>query len=206
MSMLMKLCLSLLFCFVGAAAANATSLTLDNCDGGCNGADVTLDVTNNNNGTFTVLYTFDTTEYNGPGDYLVQVGFKTIQGYTDADLVSVSHGSVSDWSLAVTAPVTSNGSPCTAGGDGTDKVCIYALDNLLSANADQIYVFEFLVTGGTEMDDDDWHFGGQWGDTSPARGQILSDEKGAPPIPEPSAALLFGIGVVTVGRSLRRRA
>ena len=206
MSMLTKLCLSLLVSLVGAVAANATLLTLDDCDGGCNGADVTLNVMNNGDGTFTVLYSFDTTDYNGPGDNLIQVGFKAIQGYTDADLVSVSHGSVSDWSLAVTAPINSNGSPCSAGGNGTDKVCIYALDNLLSANADQTYVFEFLITGGSEMDDDDWHFGGQWGDTSPDRGQILSDEKDAPPIPEPSAALLFGIGVVTVGRSLRRRA
>ncbi len=105
-------------------------------------------------------------------------------------------------------PVNSDGSPCTSnGGSNTDKICIYAKSNLLSAKSGRVYKFEFLVTGGSVLSEDEWHFGGQWGNTSPAKGQIISGSNGGTPaVPEPSAALLFAVGAVTVGRSLRRRA
>lgn len=203
MSTSIKLGLSFLFCLAWAAAAQATSLTLDNCPGGCEGADLTLDVTNQGNGTFKVLYSFDTTGYEDSiATSLVQVGFKVIKDYTSATLVSAPNGTT-NWSSPLEAPVTSNGSPCSVGGNGTDKVCIYAKNNLLDVTTDGVYTFEFLVVGGTEMDTSEWHFGGQWGDRLVSRGKIISD--GAPAIPEPSAALLFGVGAVTVGRSLRRR-
>jgi hypothetical protein len=138
------------WCRLGGRRAAVTSLTLDNCDGGCAGADLTIDVTDNLDGTYTVLYTIDTTDYVGPRDYLVQVGFKVIQGYTDVDLVSAPNG-LANWSEALTAPVSSDGTPCSGGGDNTDKVCIYAKSNPLSAKVDAVYG-SVLVVGGSIMD------------------------------------------------------
>jgi hypothetical protein len=209
MPRLFKLLLPLLVSLCWAGASQAAPVTLEDCDlnnYGCKGAELTLDVTDNLNGTYTVLYTIDTTDYNGPKNYLIQVGFKVIKDVTNQELVAVSHGSTTDWSKALLAPVNSDGTPCTTkNGDGTDMVCTYAVSNLLSAKSDQVYTFQFLVTGGSILHESQWHFGGQWGNTSPDKGMIISGSNGSAPIPEPSAALLFAVGAVTVGRSLRRR-
>jgi hypothetical protein len=204
MSRLISFSLSLLFCLVLAAASQAvTSLTLTNCDAdGCNGADLTLAV--EQQGTdWKVTYTFDTTGYDDVKSSLVQVGFKVVQGWSTAELLSAPNG-VGNWSDVMEAPVNSNGSPCGSGGNATDKVCIFAKNNLLNVTTNGNYVFEFKLTGGSLMPTSDWHFGGQWGDSLISRGSIISVDAAA--VPEPSAALLFAIGAVTVGRSLRRRA
>src|SRR5512134_983839 len=130
MSKLSMLLVSLLAALAWAAAAQAAPVTLEDCDlldYGCKGAELSLDVTDNLNGTYTVLYTFDTTDYVGPKNALIQVGFMVVKDVTAQQLQSVSHGSTTDWSLALLAPVNSDGTPCTAkSGENTDMVCIYA--------------------------------------------------------------------------------
>jgi hypothetical protein len=207
MSKLMKLCLSVSVFVLWAAASQAvTSLTLDNCTG-CKGSDLTLAVTDNGDGTFKVDYTFDTTGYNDQFIGLSQIGFKTITGWTDADLISAP-GGVGNWSDVFEAPVNSNGSPCSVGGDSTDKICIFAENSIADVRPNGTYTWSFKITGGTILPTSDWHFGGQWcNTTTDCRGQIISiGESSTTPVPEPTAALLFAVGTLTVGQSLRRPA
>jgi hypothetical protein len=208
MSKLMKLYLSLSVFVLWAAASHAvtnTSLTLDNC-AGCKGSDLTLSVDDNGDGTFTVKYTFDTTGYNDQFIGLSQVGFKVITGWTDADLISAP-GGLGNWSDVFEAPVTSSGSPCSVGGDSTDKICIYAKNSIFDVRPNGTYTWEFTITGGTLLPTSDWHFGGQWCDTTTdCNGQIISTGASSTPVPEPTAALLFGAGTLVVGHSLRRPA
>lgn len=206
MSRLTKLSLSLLFCLGWAAAAQAvTSLTLDNCTG-CKGSDLTLAVTDNGDGTFKVDYTFDTTGYNDQFIGLSQIGFKTITGWTDAELDSAP-GGVGNWSDVFEAPVASGGSPCSVGGDSTDKICIFAENSIADVRPNGQYTWSFTITGGTLLPTSEWHFGGQWCDTTTdCNGRIISLPKSSTPVPEPSAALLFAVGAVTVRQSIRRRA
>ena len=56
-------------------------------------------------------------------------------------------------------------------------------------------------------DTSEWHLGGQYADgrlRSP--GHVIStDGGGTVPVPEPTAAVLFGLGALLVTRSVRRR-
>ena len=207
MSKLMKLCLSVSVIVLWSAASQAvTSLTLDNCSG-CKGSDLTLAVTDNGDGTFKVDYSFDTTTFNDTFIGLGQIGFKTITGWTSAELISAP-GGLGNWSDVLEAPVNSNGSPCSTGGDSTDKICIYAKNSIFDVRPNGTYTWSFKITGGTLLPTSDWHFGGQWCNTvtlSDCKGNIISIGASTP-VPEPTAALLFGVGTLAVGGSLRRPA
>jgi MYXO-CTERM domain-containing protein len=70
------------------------------------------------------------------------------------------------------------------------------------------YTWTFLIEGGTLIEDtSQWHLGGQYANgwyRSP--GDVIStDGGGTPPVPEPTGAVLFGLGALLVTRSVRRR-
>ena len=55
-------------------------------------------------------------------------------------------------------------------------------------------------------DTSNWHLGAQYADgLYRSRGHIISAEGGGTPVPEPTAAVLFGLGAILVTRSVRRR-
>ena len=178
-----------------AGSARASSIFLDNCDSqGCQGTTLSLAVNDNGDGTFDVALTINADNYSGARLGLNQVGFGAIQNWTSVALDSAPNGS---WlNPPVAADVSSNGLCKT--GAASDKICTSGFVDI-TAGGD--YKWEFTVTGGTVKPVDDWHIGGQFADSAgAARGQIIS---ASAPIPEPSAAFVFGLGTLLVARRAR---
>lgn len=204
---LSKLLFSLLASLLLAGSSQAvTSLTLDDCDvDGCRGAELTLSVDEQADGSYLVTYTINTDGLDDANDKftgLNQIGFLTIKDWETVELLSAPNG-VENWSDPTEAVVSSNGSLC-APGETTDKVCILAENEFLDMSGGGDYTWTFKLTGSTVLSTEEWHFSGQWSnDIGPARGNVIST--GSSAIPEPSAALLFGAGALVVGRHLRRR-
>ncbi len=191
-----------LFLLIGASA-NATSLSLTDCDSqGCEGSDVFLNVVGDGSGNFNVTLTLDSTGYFGPKDGVVQAGFKAIEGASDITLVSFSDGS---WSSAKFAGINSNGL-CTGPGE-PDFGCTKGYANIQS---DDVYTWNFFVEGGTLLDVSSWAIKFQYCNESDTtcKGHILSAHSpGTPgtPVPEPSAALVFAGALLVAAPKLRRR-
>lgn len=194
----------------GAANADTLSIPATGC-GSCGGLDLMLDVTDNG-GSFDVVLT-----YSAPASFagdasqsfltaLGQAGFKAISGWTSVslDMVTFDGNPVLGWSAPVEANTSAN-SLCTTG-TSSDKVCTYGFVDLAGGGD---AVFEFTVTGGTMLSTDSWHIGGQFVGQSSLTGQpghIISESAPSPYVPEPNAALVFGVGLFVVSFARRRGA
>ena len=181
---------------INAAACDAANM-------GCSGSDVSLDVVDNNNGTFNVTLSLDSTGYTKGADQdgVVQAGFKAIQNSTSAT-VTPSDGT---WSLPSLAGISSSG--LCAGGASSDFICTSGYANI---ETNKTYTWDFVVTGGTMLDISSWAIKFQYCDSTTAagecRGKILSAHStDSPPVPEPSAALVFAGGMLIAATKLRRR-
>jgi hypothetical protein len=194
------------FLAIASASQAVTSLLLDDCDAmGCEGSTLFLSVADTGGGTWQATYTINTDGYTGSLDGFNQIGFKAVSGWTSATLTSAPNGT-GNWSSVIEGPINSN-SQCSNGGT-TDKLCIYGQNSLLNISGGGDYTWVFNIVGGSLLPTDDWHLGAQYADAlGPARGHIISAEGGGdgPPIPEPSAALLFGVGALVVTRRVRGR-
>ena len=196
-----------------ASSAQATTfdyefeLSAADCDAmdwGCDGSSLFLGVREVSGG-WEITYTVDTNGpdgYNDDRDGINQVGFKAISGW-DVDFSTVI-GPDEDlsWSLVEATTNSSTNSPCDPEvGDPTDKVCS---NGFVDITDDGTYTWEYFLAGGTLIDTEDWHLGGQYADGGGrSRGQIWSTE-GGPPVPEPTAAVLFGLGAILVARRTQR--
>ena len=112
-----------------------------------------------------------------------------------------------NWTDPIEAIVKAN-ALCEPSNGNSSKICSAAQSNFLNMTTPKgEYAFEFLVIGGSLMSTSEWHFSGQWANSLGAQsGQIISTGAGSPPaVPEPTAALLFAVGAVTVRQSIRRR-
>ncbi|HXK24908.1 MAG TPA: hypothetical protein VMS55_19725 [Myxococcota bacterium] len=118
-------------------------------------------------------------------------------------MISAPNG-VGNWTDPIEAVVHSN-ALCEPGNGNTDKVCSAGKTSFLNMSGGGNFVWKFEVVGGTELATSDWHFSGQWTNRLGAdQGQIISvGAGGSTPVPEPTAALLFGVGTLVVGGSLR---
>lgn len=205
------ICLAFLLAgFAGSASAlQYAELTLNDCDlMGCEGSTLFLSVQEDNGG-WIVTYTINTDNYTGSLDGFNQIGFKAIADWTSGSLVSVPTGSYAinepgygpdPWEPVFEAPINS-GSLCENINGNTSKVCIAGFVDI-SGGGD--YTWVFRLEGGTLLDVEDWHLGAQYaGGPWRSNGHIISAE--AAPIPEPTAAVLFGLGAILVTRRLRRR-
>jgi len=195
MRMLMLLMFVTLASMALARSAGASSIFIDNCDatGNCQGTTLSLTVNDNGDGTFDVALTINADNYSGTRLGLNQVGFGAIQNWTDVALDSAPNGG---WSKPIAADVSSAGLCAT--GSSSDKICTSGFVDI-TAGGD--YKWEFTVTGGTVKPVSDWHIGGQFADSAAAiRGQIIS---ASAPIPEPSGAFVFGLGILLVARRTR---
>lgn len=203
MSKRLQFSLTLLACLSFAAASGATTLPLEGCDvSECHNLGLTLTTQNQGGGVFLVTYTINTTAYDDTFVGLTQLGFQTIQNYSSQELLTAP-GGLGNWSDAINAPVNSNGALCSPSGS-SNKVCVSAENSLFDLRVNGIYEWTFKIVGGTELPTSQWVFSGQFANVvGAARGNIISQS--APAVPEPTAALLFGLGALTVGRSLRRQ-
>jgi hypothetical protein len=191
--------------FAGSAQAlQFAELTLDDCDAmGCEGSTLYLSVQEEAGGSWLVTYTINTDGYTGDRLGFNQIGFKAISGWTSGTVLSSPVGSVTDWNPIFDDPIASNSLCDTSNGD-TDKVCIHGFVDI-TAGGD--YTWTFRIDDGTLITDtSQWHLGAQYANGHyRARGNIISAEGGGPAVPEPAAAVLFGLGALLVTRSARRR-
>jgi hypothetical protein len=193
------------FLFVARTSQAATSLLLDDCDAfGCEGSTLFLSVADQGDGTWLATYTINTDGYTGSNTGFNQIGFKAVSGWTDASLLSAPNGT-GNWSSVKEAPINSN-SQCSNTNGNTDKLCIHSQNSHLNVTGGGDYTWIFQIVGGS-LNTDEWHLGAQYANAvGPARGKIISAEGvPGPAIPEPSAALLFGVGALVVTRRVRSR-
>jgi hypothetical protein len=194
-----------LFGFLAVASASqaVTSLFLDDCDAmGCEGSTLLLTVEDQPGDNWLVTYTIDTTNYTGSLSSFNQIGFKAISDWSSVTLVSAPNGT-GNWSSIFESPIASN-SLCSNVNGMSSMVCTFSQNSALDITGGGTYTWVFQVTGGSLLPTEDWHLGAQYADgLGPARGHIISAT--SPPIPEPSAALLFGVGAMVVTRRVRTR-
>jgi hypothetical protein len=207
-----------LFSFAGTAQAlQFAETTLSDCDAmGCEGSTLYLSVQEEAGGSWFVTYTINTDNYDGTKAGFNQIGFKAIDGWTSGTVLSSPVGSVTSWNPVIESPIASN-SLCEKTNGNTSKVCIEGFVEITGGD----YTWTFRIDDGTLITDtSEWHLGGQYADgrfragegarggsggTSGSAGHIISAEGGAQPVPEPTAAVLFGLGALLVTRSVRRR-
>jgi hypothetical protein len=191
--------------FAGSAQAlQFAELTLDDCDAmGCEGAELYLSVQEEAGGSFLVTYTINTDNYTGSLSGFNQIGFTAIDGWTTGTVLSSPVGSVTDWNPVFESPIASN-SLCEKTNGNTSKVCVAGFVDVTSGGD---YTWTFRIDDGTLITDtSEWHLGAQYANGRyRSAGHIISAEGSAQPVPEPTAAVLFGLGAVLVTRSVRRR-
>ena len=190
--------------FAGSAQALAfADLTLDDCDAfGCEGSSLYLSVQEEAAGSLFVTYTINADNYTGDRLGFNQIGWKAISDWTSGSVLGSPAGSIDDWNPVLDDPIAPNSLCDTSNGD-TDKVCIFGFVDITGGGD---YTWTFRIDDGTLVTDtSEWHLGAQYADgAGEAEGKIISTEGGAPPVPEPTAALLFGLGVILVTRRVRR--
>lgn len=192
------LMLTLLTLAGAAQAGTITELDLSDCDDmGCEGATLNLMIDDQGGGMFLVKYTIDVSASTSALAGFNQVGWKAIDGATDVELTSAP----GTWEDPVVSAVAANAT-CDKNDGMTDKWCITGFAAL---NGGEM-VFEFKVTGGTLLPVESWALHAQYADApGEARGHLISAHAPGDAIPEPSAALLFGVGAVLVAHRTRRR-
>lgn len=181
-------------------AGPARALTIDLAPGcgSCQGVTGSLSIVDEG-GSFSVTLTLNSDGYTGDRTGFNQVGFGGISGWTSVSLVSSPLSTTTAWSAPVEANTSSN-SLCTTG-TSSDKICTHGFA-VIAGGGD--HVWKFTVVGGTlKTGEDAWHIGAQFANAAgTARGQIISES--GTPIPEPSAALVFGLCAALVARATRR--
>jgi hypothetical protein len=189
--------------FAGSAQAlQFAELYLNDCDSmGCEGSTLYLSVQEEAGGSWLVTYTINTDNYTGDRIGFNQIGFKAINNWTTGTVLSSPVGSMTDWNPIFDDPIASNSLCDTSNGD-TNKVCIHGFVDI-TAGGD--YTWTFRIDDGTLITDtSEWHLGAQYANGHyRATGKIIS--AGARPVPEPTAAVLFGLGAILATRSMRRR-
>ena len=194
-----------LFLLMGASA-NATSLSLTDCDSqGCAGSDVFLNVVVNGSG-WDITLTLDSTGYYGAEDGVVQAGFKAINGISNNDITSFT-ASDGSWSNPKVAGINGGGGALCDGSDDAAFVCTSGYANI---ETDGTYTWEFFIEGGTLLDVSSWAIKFQYCDEADenCKGKVLSAHSTGTlgtPVPEPSAALVFAAGLLAAASKLRRR-
>jgi hypothetical protein len=193
--------------FVGSAQAALIAETfLGNCDAdGCDGSTLYLGVDDDGgSGNWKITYTVNVDGCSDLKDGINQVGFKVITGW-DPLLSTVTGPTGSgSWSLVEAAISSSANGPCDPNhGNPNNKMCSSGFANITS---DGEYTWEFYLVGGTLITDtSEWHLAGQYADGGGrATGQIWSTSGSGAPVPEPTAAVLFGLGAILVARRTQR--
>ena len=131
------------------------------------------------------------------GETTVQaIGVKAIKNVTEILSFSAPAGT---WAPPM---MNKNITGAGCGGSGGDKLCAsessggVAFGDLVT-DADGWSYWTWVVRGGRVLEAEDQHYGLDYG---PKNGRLISAA-----IPEPSAALVFGLGALIAGGAIRRR-
>jgi hypothetical protein len=194
--------LATVLALLASVPAAATLVVLDDCDAsGCQGSSVSLEASQTSPGIYHVTLTLDSTGFDESRDGVNQAGFKAVEGFTSVSLLSAP---TAGWSVPISAPINSNCDVCGTSPSPSDQICTAGFVDI---TANDQYTWEFEVVGGSLLPTSDWHIGFQYANgPGPARGKIVSAQGTAVvPVPEPSAALAFAVGLGVVGLRLGRR-
>jgi hypothetical protein len=151
-------------------------------------------------GTFDVTWSMNFDGYEGSAgnhQYLTEVAFKAFTRMSAVTLDGIS------WNSADAATASALFFPSNVSGNGcadsseAGMVCV-TLDPMVDATMGGRLIAEFTVTG--DLDISEWSYRGKFG---PERGWVSSESSA--PVPEPTAAMVFGAGLLTVGWSLRNK-
>ena len=181
--------LAAVLCYAGSAAAIAI------VGDSLHGASGDLAIIDNGS-DYTVIWSIDTTGFDDADaiatghEYLTDVAFK-ISGMTGVSLVDATVGT-----LYYPTNINQGTDGCDTDGSSAGFACV-SLDPVILATVDQVFSVAFTVEGDLHLSEA-VSFRGKYGE---GRGWIISENA----IPEPSAALVFGIGAIILGRRSTRR-
>jgi len=187
--------LALAFGLVGGsvlAARPATALTIDCSSAGCLGGVYTLDVAETASNQYIATYTIDTTgAFSVGATSLVDINIRVANDFSHVTLLSGPGASVS------TGPLAGNG--CNSRGTSAGFFC-----GDLSSDLAVGGVYTWRIQFRADRLLDEWHVGARYASPTHRRGWVISESGRSNPIPEPSAALVFGMGLLVAGSTVKR--
>lgn len=175
-----------------AAVDSASALTIDCASAGCLGGSYTLDVSETAPDIYLATYTVDTTgSFTVNATSLVDINIKVANEYLNPILVSGPTGSL------LSGPLTGYGCSGTNGG----FLCVDLAPNLAVGG-----VYSWQIQFGASEILEEWHVGARYTSSSRVQGGWVISESGKStnPIPEPSAALIFGAGMLVASGLVKR--
>lgn len=176
----------------GAFADSASALTIDCASAGCLGGSYTLDVTETAPNLFLATYTVDTTgPFTVDATSLVDINIKVANEYLNPTLVSGPSGSL------MSGPLAGYGCSGTNGG----FLCVDLAPTLAVGG-----IYSWQIQFGASEILEEWHIGARYTSPTHVRGGWVISESGKStnPIPEPSAALIFGAGILVASGLVTR--
>jgi hypothetical protein len=179
-------------CLGIASADSASALTIDCASAGCLGGIYTLDVAETAPNLFLATYTVDTT---GPftvgATSLVDINLKVANEYLNPILVSGPSGAL------MSGPLTGHG----CNGNNGSILCVDLSPTLARGG-----VYSWQIQFGASEILEEWHIGARYTSPTHVRGGWVISESGKStnPIPEPSAALIFGAGILVASGLVTR--
>ena len=193
----LRIALVLTLMLVGATAQ---ATTIDYTGSSLQGSEGSLTINSTSNaGEYRVTWSLDTTHFIGDANHTVlqSLGFKA---FTDITSVSVDSGGP-DGTLYWYSGINNANPNCGSSGTGPVGFVCFNLTPDVSATSDLTIAKSFLVQGKVD-DSFAWTFKGKYGT---GNGWVISEQaSGAPPVPEPTSAAVFGAGMLTVAAAIRK--
>jgi len=171
-----------------SSAASAIYIDCAVVGGACFGGTYDLEVISTGGDSYQATYTIDTSgSFSVLAEYLNDVEFKVANDYSVLSMTG-PEGSLVDGPL--------NGAGCN--GNNDTFICIDLAPKLESGMLSYTWIVAFESTG--LIGEDEWHVGARYTSTDHQRGWVISES-----IPEPTAALLFGAGLLVAGHAGQRK-
>ena len=177
-----------------AFAGSASALTIDcaSVGGSCIGGTYTLDVTRTAPDIYLATYTIDTSvPFSVGATTLVDMNFKVANDYLSPTVVTGPTGILGE------GPLTGSGCSGTNG----SFVCLDLAPTLAVGG---VYTWQIRFGATSLLAASEWHVGARYTAPDKSRGWVISETAGSA-VPEPSAVLVFGFGMVVAGSVVRRR-
>ncbi len=185
--------LALFALFVGTLfTAEGRALTIDCATAGCIGGIYTLNVSETAPDLYLATYTIDTSvPFSVAATTLVDINIKVANNYLNPTILSGPAGIVG------AGPLTGGG----CGGGNASFICADLSPNLALGG---VYTWQIQFGASSLIAVDEWHVGARYTAPGKEKGWVISETAGTNPVPEPSAALVFGFGMLVAGGLVTR--